>query len=30
VDDLVQETLARLMSSSRSVDPGKLPHYAAA
>jgi RNA polymerase sigma factor (sigma-70 family) len=29
VDDLVQETLARLMSSSRRVDPDKLHHYAA-
>ncbi|WP_457208646.1 sigma-70 family RNA polymerase sigma factor, partial [Nocardioides sp. P5_C9_2] len=29
VDDLVQETLARLMSSSSRVDPGKLHHYAA-
>lgn len=29
VEDLVQETLARLMSSSRPVDPDKLHHYAA-
>lgn len=29
VEDLVQETLARLMSSSRRVDPDKLHHYAA-
>jgi serine/threonine-protein kinase RsbT len=29
VDDLVQETLARLMSSSTSVNPAKLHHYAA-
>jgi RNA polymerase sigma factor (sigma-70 family) len=29
VDDLVQETLARLMSSSRRIDPDKLHHYAA-
>lgn len=29
VDDLVQETLARLMSSSSRVDPDKLHHYAA-
>ena len=29
VDDLVQETLARLMSSSTRVDPDKLHHYAA-
>lgn len=28
-EDLVQETLARLMSSSKSVDPSKLHHYAA-
>lgn len=28
VDDLVQETLARLMSTSSRVDPGKLHHYA--
>jgi RNA polymerase sigma factor (sigma-70 family) len=28
VEDLVQETLARLMSSSRRVDPDKLHHYA--
>jgi RNA polymerase sigma factor (sigma-70 family) len=29
VDDLVQETLARLMSSARRIDPDKLHHYAA-
>ena len=29
LDDLVQETLARLMSSSSRVDPDKLHHYAA-
>ena len=29
VEDLVQETLARLMSSSTRVDPDKLHHYAA-
>ncbi|MCY4727126.1 sigma-70 family RNA polymerase sigma factor [Nocardioides sp. STR2] len=29
VEDLVQETLARLMSSSRRVDPDKLHQYAA-
>ncbi|WP_082600742.1 sigma-70 family RNA polymerase sigma factor [Nocardioides sp. Soil777] len=29
VDDLVQETLARLMSTSRRIDPDKLHHYAA-
>lgn len=29
VDDLVQETLARLMASSSRVDPDKLHHYAA-
>ncbi len=29
LDDLVQETLARLMSSSTQVDPSKLHHYAA-
>ena len=29
VDDLVQETIARLMSSSSRVDPDKLHHYAA-
>lgn len=29
VEDLVQETLARLMSSARRVDPDKLHHYAA-
>ncbi|WP_322919211.1 sigma-70 family RNA polymerase sigma factor [Nocardioides renjunii] len=29
LDDLVQETLARLMSSSTHVDPAKLHHYAA-
>ena len=29
VEDLVQETLARLMSSSTRVDPDKLPNYAA-
>ena len=29
VEDLVQETLARLMSSSRRVDPDKLHHYGA-
>ena len=29
VEDLVQETLARLMSSSARVDPDKLHHYAA-
>ena len=29
VDDLVQETIARLMSSSSRVDPEKLHHYAA-
>lgn len=28
VEDLVQETLARLMSSSRRVNPDKLHHYA--
>lgn len=28
LDDLVQETLARLMSSSTRVDPDKLHHYA--
>lgn len=29
VEDLVQETLARLMSAPRHVDPDKLHHYAA-
>jgi RNA polymerase sigma factor (sigma-70 family) len=29
VEDLVQETLTRLMSTSRRVDPDKLHHYAA-
>jgi len=29
IEDLVQETLARLMSSSTRVDPDKLHHYAA-
>ena len=28
LEDLVQETLARLMSSSSRIDPDKLSHYA--